>query len=60
MLDNIDREKSVSFLSHFQIMMRFVHQTEPHIFDIFTTRKNPLSSTMTGYKRYGSQGQASL
>ena len=54
MLDNIDKEKSVSFLSHFQIMMRFVHQTEPHIFDIFTTRKNPLSSTMTGYKRYGS------
>ena len=39
MLDNIDREKSVSFLSHFEIMMRFVHQTEPHIFDIFTTRK---------------------
>ena len=46
MLDNIDREKSVSFLSHFEIMMRFVHQTEPHIFDIFTTRKKILCQVL--------------
>ena len=46
MLDDIDRETSVSFLSQFEIMMRFVHQTKAHISDIFTTRKkNPLSST---------------
>ena len=48
MLDDIDRETSVSFLSQFEIMMRFVHQTKAHIIsDIFTTtkKKNPLSST---------------
>ena len=40
MLDDIDRETSVSFLSQFEILMRFVHQTKAHIIsDIFTTTK---------------------
>ena len=50
MLDDIDRETSVSFLSQFEIMMRFVHQTKAHIIsDIFTTTKKILCQVHSKY-----------